>query len=67
MLYALAEDCRDRGHLDLSERFVDGSFVIAKKGAVASASPDEVTLVEPTLASCFPAALPARLVGDKSL
>jgi hypothetical protein len=33
---------------------------------VASASPAEVTLVEPTVASCFPAALPARLIGDKA-
>jgi transposase len=33
---------------------------------VASASPAEVTLVEPTLASCFTAALPARLIGDKA-
>jgi transposase len=33
VLYAMAEDCRDRGHLDLSECFIDGSFVIAKKGA----------------------------------
>ena len=33
---------------------------------VASASPAEVTLVEPTLASCFTAALPQRLIGDKA-
>ena len=33
---------------------------------VASASPAEGTLVEPTLASCFTAALPARLIGDKA-
>src|SRR5690242_19006457 len=26
-----SEDCRDRGKLDLSECFLDGSFVIAKK------------------------------------
>ena len=32
-LYALAEDCRDRGHLDLSECFLDGTFVIAKRRA----------------------------------
>jgi len=33
---------------------------------VASASPAEVRLVEPTLASCFTAALPTRLIGDKA-
>ena len=32
VLSALAEDCRDRGHLDLSEGFIDGTFVIAKNG-----------------------------------
>ena len=33
ILIALATDLRDRGELDLSECFVDGTFVIAKKGA----------------------------------
>lgn len=33
---------------------------------VASASPHETTLVEPLLASCFTAALPARLIGDRA-
>jgi len=33
LLFALAEDVRTRGGLDLSECFIDGSFVIAKKGA----------------------------------
>ena len=33
---------------------------------VVGASPAEVTLVEPTLASCIPAALPQRLIGDKA-
>ena len=33
VLQALAEDLRDRGGLDLRECFIDGSFVIAKKGA----------------------------------
>ena len=41
VLLALAEDCRDRGHLDLSEGFIDGTFVIAKKGGLAWASPSE--------------------------
>ncbi len=39
VLHALAEDCRDRGKLDLSECFVDGTFVIAKKGDAGWASP----------------------------
>src|SRR5215216_389866 len=39
ILRALAEDCRDRGRLDLSECFVDGSFVIAKKGDPGWESP----------------------------
>ena len=33
MLQALAEDLYDRGGLDLSECFIDGTFVVAKKGA----------------------------------
>ena len=33
LLHALAEEVRDRGGLDLSECFIDGTFVIAKKGA----------------------------------
>ena len=33
LLNALAEDVRTRGGLDLSECFIDGTFVMAKKGA----------------------------------
>ncbi len=33
ILKALAEDLRSRGKLDLSECFIDGTFVLAKKGA----------------------------------
>ena len=33
VLRALAEDVRDRGGLDLTECFIDGTFVIAKRGA----------------------------------
>ncbi|MGH9879135.1 MAG: IS5 family transposase [Nitrososphaerales archaeon] len=33
VLQALANDLRDRGKLDLSECHIDGTFVIAKKGA----------------------------------
>jgi transposase len=40
ILHALAEDLRLRGRLDLGETFIDGSFVPAKKGAIALAQPD---------------------------
>ena len=33
VLEALAEDLRSRGKLDLSECFIDATFVVAKKGA----------------------------------
>jgi transposase len=33
LLQALATDLQDRGKLDLSECFIDGTFVVAKKGA----------------------------------
>lgn len=36
VLQALAEDLRDRGRIDLSECFIDGTFVPAKKGGFAS-------------------------------
>src|SRR5688572_9706327 len=36
---ALSEDLRTRGKLDLSECFIDATFVIAKKGALPSARP----------------------------
>src|SRR5918992_1165811 len=32
ILQALASDLRERGELDLSECFIDGSFIVAKKG-----------------------------------
>jgi transposase len=32
ILMALAKDLKERGDLDLSECFIDGTFVIAKKG-----------------------------------
>ena len=32
LLRALAEDLKERGDLDLSECFIDGTFVVAKKG-----------------------------------
>ena len=39
VLQALAEDLRDRGGLDLSECFIDGTFIGAKKGGVPWAKP----------------------------
>lgn len=36
VLQALAKDLRDRGRIDLSECFIDGTFVPAKKGVFAS-------------------------------
>ena len=35
LLEALARDLKERGKLDLSECFIDGTFVVAKKGADA--------------------------------
>jgi transposase len=40
ILIALAEDLRDRGGIDLSEGFIDGTFAPAKKGALAWAKPN---------------------------
>ncbi len=34
VLETLAEDLRERGKLDLSETFIDGTFASAKKGAI---------------------------------
>ena len=39
ILHALAEDLRDRGKLDLTECFIDASFVGAKKGGFVWAQP----------------------------
>jgi transposase len=39
ILETLAEDLKKRGGLDLSECFIDGTFVPAKKGALAWAKP----------------------------
>lgn len=39
VLEALARDLQERGGLDLSEAFIDGTFSPAKKGAPASAPP----------------------------
>src|SRR5690348_6383168 len=35
VLEALARDLKERGKLDLSECFIDGTFIVAKKGADA--------------------------------
>ncbi len=42
ILRHLAEDLRQRGGLDLTECFVDATFVPAKRGALASALRAEV-------------------------
>lgn len=39
VLAALARDLKERGGLDLSECFLDGTFVVAKKGASGWARP----------------------------
>src|SRR6185295_19280930 len=39
VLEALAADLKQRGDLDLSECFIDGTFVVAKKGAQKSERP----------------------------
>ncbi len=39
VLQALAEDLRERGGLDLSECFIDGTFIGAKKGGTPWAKP----------------------------
>jgi transposase len=39
VLEALAADLKERGGLDLSECFIDGTFVVAKKGAQEWARP----------------------------
>ena len=41
VLWALAEDLKDRGGLDVSECFIDGTFAPAKKGAAALGRPSE--------------------------
>ena len=39
ILEALAQDLEERGEIDLSECFIDATFVIAKKGGPASGRP----------------------------
>jgi transposase len=39
LLHALAHDLKERGGLDLSECFIDGTFAPAKKGALPWARP----------------------------
>ena len=39
MLRAMIKDVKERGKLDLTECFIDGSFVIAKKGAAGWEKP----------------------------
>ena len=44
ILTALADDLLERGELDLSECFIDGTFVVAKKGAAVSEPPSGATV-----------------------
>jgi len=44
LLRALVKDVKERGRLDLRECFIDGSFVIAKKGAVEWEKPSGATV-----------------------
>ena len=46
ILDALAKDLEERGKLDLSECFIDGTFVPAKKGASAWARPSGAKAVK---------------------
>ena len=39
VLEALAQDLKERGKLDISECFIDGTFIVAKKGAAAWVRP----------------------------
>ena len=39
VLRTLAQDLKERGDLDLSECFIDGTFVVAKKGALGWEKP----------------------------
>jgi hypothetical protein len=39
VLYALAQDLYDRGHVDISEAFIEGEFAEAKKGGLRSGRP----------------------------
>jgi hypothetical protein len=39
ILEELARDLKERGKLDLSECFIDGTFIVAKKGADAWVRP----------------------------
>jgi transposase len=39
ILQSLARDLQERGGLDLSETYIDGSFAAAKKGAALSEKP----------------------------
>jgi transposase len=41
ILFTLAADLRERGKLDLTEAFIDGTFASAKKGVLASVRPNE--------------------------
>ena len=63
-LHTLAEDLKARGGLDLSECFIDGTFVVAKKGASAWEKPSGAKVRsswqwQPTLVFLSPLTWPA--------
>jgi transposase len=71
ILTGLAQDLKDRGGIDLSEGFIDGTFAPAKKGAMiaidaTSAQPHEITLVDKTLDACFLEHVPEKVIGDRA-
>ncbi len=75
LLQKLAEDLRDRGKLDLSAtKRGKGSKIMAIADGhgfplavyVASASPHETRLVEPTLDQRFLTEAPERMIGDRA-
>jgi hypothetical protein len=45
VLEALAQDLEERGEIDLSECYIDGTFVVAKKGGRALERPSGARVV----------------------
>ena len=77
ILEALARDLEERGAINLSECFIDGTFVVAKKGAQKWERPSggkvrsswllhEVTLVQATLDEIVTVGQPRRIIGDRA-
>jgi len=74
ILRMLVKDMKERGDLDLTECFIDGTFVIAKKGAKGWEKPSGAKVQRSwqwqtalVFLSPYPlAVLPERLIGDKA-